>query len=171
MLEERHDVEDMLLELLSGSKLARLALAMVVILLAGCYVGPGAPLLYSDDDGRHHVYKLYPGKERPQSALATVKLASAYYAQIDGLRVNQADYEQVLLLPGEHEIHWGQWFGVSVLVDSDMFSEGGLTAMVELKAGHTYELHADRTTGHGYRKYFWITDATSGEVVAGQKKP
>jgi hypothetical protein len=161
----------MLREARHGSILTRLALATVLILLAGCYVGPGAPLLYSEDDGRHHIYKLYPGKERPQAELATVKLASVYYAQIDGLRVNRADFERVLLLPGEHEIHWGQWFAVSVMVDPDMFSEGGLTTMVELKAGHTYELHADRTTGHGYRKYFWITDAASGEVVAGEKMP
>ena len=171
MLEECHDVEDMLLELLSGAKLVRLALATVLVLLAGCYVGPGAPLLYSDDDGRHHVYKLYPGKELLQSELATIKLTSVYYVQIDGLRVNRMDYEQVRLLPGKHEIYWGKWFAVSVMVDPDMFSEGGLTAVVELEAGHTYELHADRTTGHGYRKYFWITDAVSGEVVAGEKKP
>ena len=155
----------------SSLVLARLGLASIVALLAACYVGPGAPLLYSDDDGGHHIYNLYPGKERPHSELATIKLASVYYAQIDGLRVNRADYEQVLLLPGEHEIRWGQWFALSVLVDPDMFSEGSLTAVVELKAGHTYELHAERTTGHGYRKYFWITDAASGEVIAGQKKP
>ena len=66
--------------LLSSSNLARLVLATVVVLLAGCYVGPGAPLLYSDDDGRDHVYKLYPGKERPHSELAMVKLASVYCA-------------------------------------------------------------------------------------------
>jgi hypothetical protein len=143
----------------------------VVILLSGCYVGAGAPLLYSDYSGRHHVYKLYPGEERTPSELATVKLVGAYYAQIDDLLVNRADYEQVHLLPGEHNIRWGQRFAVSVMVDPEMFSEGGLIAVVELKAGHTYELHADRTYGRGYRKYFWITDAASGDVVAGEKKP
>ena len=85
--------------------------------------------------------------------------------------VNSGEYRQAVLLPGEHEIHWGQWFAVSVMVDPDMFSEGGLTAVVNLEAGHTYELHADRTHGHGYRKYFWMTDAATGDVVAGEKKP
>jgi hypothetical protein len=154
-----------------GRALIRLGLCALVIVSTGCYVGPGAPLLYSSDDGRDHVYKLYPGPERPQSELATVRLESAYYAQIDGLLVDRGDYEQVLLLPGEHEIHWGQWFAVSVLVDPDMFSEGSHTAVVNLQAGHTYELHADRTTGRGYRKYFWMTDAASGDVVAGEEKP
>ena len=154
-----------------GPVLARLSLCAMPILLSGCYVGVGAPLLYSDDSGRHHVYKLYPGPERPQSEIATVKLVSAYYAQIDGLMVSSGEYRQAVLLPGEHEIHWGQWFAVSVMVDPDMFSEGGLTAVVNLEAGHTYELHADRTHGHGYRKYFWITDAATGDVVAGEKKP
>lgn len=159
------------IELQGGLVLARLAPAVMAVLLAACYVGPGAPYLYSDDDGRHHVYKLYPGKERPQSELATVKLAGVSFAQIDGLRVNRADYEQVHLLPGEHQVYWGQWFAVSVMVDSDMFSEGGLTAQVELEAGHSYELHADRTHGHGYQMFFWMTDRATGEVIAGEKKP
>jgi hypothetical protein len=154
-----------------GFTQARLSFFAVIILLSGCYVGPGAPLLYSDTSGRQQVYKLYPGPKRPQSEIALVKFDSAYYAQIDGLMVDRGDYERIALLPGEHEIHWGQWFAVSVLVDPDMFSEGAHTAVVNLEAGHTYELHADRTHGHGYRKYFWITDAASGAVVAGEKKP
>lgn len=155
----------------SGSTLVGPVLAIVAIILASCYVGPGAPLLYHDDSGRHHVYKLYPGQERPASELATVELSSAYYARIDGLLVYRGDYNKAHVLPGEHEITWGQWFAVSVMVEADMFSEGSLTAAVNLKAGHTYELHADRTTGHGYRKYFWISDTATGKVVAGEKKP
>jgi len=58
-----------------------------------------------------------------------------------------------------------------VLLSHEIAGQGLLAAALELKAGHTYELHADRTTGHGYRKYFWITDAASGEVVAGEKMP
>ena len=37
----------------------------------------------------------------------------------------------------------------------------------EFKAGHVYELHADRTTGPGFRVYMWIKDAATGEIVAG----
>jgi len=151
--------------------LASFALSVLMALLSSCYVGPGAPIFSLMDDEGHYVYKLYPGKELPESQLVTVKLSDAYYAQFDGFLVDRADYQDVLLLPGEHEISWGKWFAVSVMVDANMFAEGGHTALVELRAGHTYELHADRTHGHGYQKYFWITDAASGEVIAGEKKP
>lgn len=150
---------------------AAFGLIAMMSLLGGCYIGPGAPVFSILDDDGHHVYKLYPGEQLPDSKVVKIKLSEAYFAQIDGLLVNRADYEQVHVLPGEHEIRWGRWFAVSVMVDPDMFDEGGHTALVELKAGHTYELHADRTTGHGYEKYFWMTDAATGEVVAGDKKP
>lgn len=148
-----------------------LGLFAMTALLSGCYVGPGAPIFSAMDDGGPYVYKLYPGPELPESDVAVVELASAYYAQIDGFMIQHADYERVHLLPGEHVIRWGRRFTVSVLVDPDMFAEGSLTAVLDLEGGHTYELHADRTTGPGYRKYFWITDSASGEVVAGEMIP
>ncbi len=98
-------------------------------------------------------------------------MTDAYYAKIDGFKVERADYQQVLLLPGKHEIRWGKWFAISVMVDPSMLREGEGEVVADLLAGHTYELHADRTTGHGYKMFFWIEDAESGEVIAGTRKP
>lgn len=151
--------------------LARLALSVTAALASGCYIGPGAPIFSIAGDHGYYSYKLYPGEALPASALAIVKLSSAYYARFDGLTVERGDYQEVQLLPGAHEITWGKWFGVSVTVDADMFAEGSQSATVDLASGHIYELHADRTHGRGYRMYFWILDKTTGEVVAGVKKP
>ena len=97
-----------------------LSLLALANLLGGCYIGPGAPIFSLTDDSRHHVYKLYPGKELPKSQLATVELTSAYYAQIDGLLIQRADYQEVLLLPGEHEIR-----RLALLIHRDPYPQRG----------------------------------------------
>ena len=117
------------------------------------------------------VYKLYPGIERPDTEIVTLQLGSASEAIIDGMKVDRSNYGTVTLLPGPHEIRWNTWFGVSVLVDSSGFATRESEQVVELKAGHTYILKADRTYGRGYRTYLWIEDTSSGEVIAGTKKP
>jgi len=108
---------------------------------------------------------------RPDSKIAKVNCAESYYAYIYGLMINKLDYEEAHLFPGDQKIVRGRGFPDSVLVNPSMFDEGQEEAVVNLKAGHTYELHADRTHGHGYQLYFWIQDAQTGEVVAGTKKP
>lgn len=143
----------------------------VSMLINSCYIGPNAPILSVLENDEPPAYKLYPGKERPLSELSTVELTDVYYAQIDGLTVNRTDYKQVLLLPGEHVIVWGRWFAISVMVDADMSAEGIGKAKIDLEAGHTYELRADRTTGHNYQLYFWITDSSIGKIVSGTEKP
>ncbi len=55
-------------------------------------------------------------------------------------------------------MHWGAAFLVSVLIDADGFDHDETTNTVQLKAGHTYTIHKDRTTGHGYEMYLWMTD-------------
>lgn len=144
---------------------------IAIFLVGGCYVGPNMGLIDHLSDDEKPAYKLYPGKERPLSQLAIVELTDVHFAQINGLKVNRADYDQVLLLPGEHVIAWGRSFMVSVMVDSDMSAEGMDIAKPTLKAGHTYELRADRTTGHNYQLYFWIRDSSTGEIVSGVQKP
>jgi len=144
---------------------------IIALLIAGCYVGPGLLSDSGTDGNSIHAYKLYPGEALPDSQIAKVKLTESYYAYVDGFLVNKMDYEEVHLLPGEHKIRWGRGFAISVLVNPSMYGEGQEEAVVNLKAGHTYELHADRTHGRGYQFYFWIRDAQTGEVVAGAKKP
>jgi hypothetical protein len=120
----------------------------------------------------HHIYKLYPGPVLPDSEVATLQFDSGIFeVTIDGMKVKRSDYQEIKLKPGAHEIHWGATFLVSVLIDADGYDRDETTNTVQLKAGHTYTLHKDRTTGHGYEMYLWMTDDTTGEVVAGEKKP
>ena len=150
--------------------LNRTGILVAAALLSSCYVGPGTVTAISNN-ASPQVYKLYPGSELAESEIVQLNLEDAYYAYIDGFKVERADYQQVLVLPGTHEIQWGKWFAISVMVDPAMFREGQGTAVADLHAGHIYELHADRTTGHGYRMFFWIEDAESGELIAGTRKP
>lgn len=120
----------------------------------------------------HHVYKLYPGPVQLDSEVATLEFGSGVFeVTIDGMKVNRSDYRVIKLLPGEHALQWGAVFIVSVMIDADGFGQTETSGAVLLKADHTYTLHRDRTTGHGYEMYLWITDDTTGEIVAGEKKP
>jgi len=148
-------------------------IALVISLstfLHSCYVGPGSPI-FSSDNKDVPAYKHYPGNTLEDHEIVKVRLKDAYFAVIDGSQISRSDYEEVHMLPGVHKIQWGKVFAISVLVDPAMLREGEGSAVVDLKAGHEYDLYADRTTGHGYSMYFWIQDAESGEVVAGTKKP
>lgn len=120
----------------------------------------------------HYVYKLYPGPIQPDSEVSTLLFGTGVSeVTIDGMKVNRSDYREIKLQPGEHVVQWSATFLVSVLIDADGYAQDETTNTVQLKAGHTYTLHKDRTTGHGYEMYLWMTDETTGEIVAGEKKP
>jgi hypothetical protein len=57
------------------------------------------------------------------------------------------------------------------MIEPGGFATGCNEALVTLAAGHIYTLKADRTTGPGYRMFFWIQDETSGESISGKPKP
>jgi len=117
------------------------------------------------------VYKLYPGKIRPDSEVATLKFGPRVHEFIiDGMKVRRSDYGEIKINEGRHEISWGAEFMVSVMVNASGWDETSATKMVEFVAGHSYTVNADRTTGHGYQMYLWIEDAETGEVVAGINK-
>jgi hypothetical protein len=116
-------------------------------------------------------YKIYPGPVRPTAEIAVVRLGDVGAAEFDGRRAFRRDWSEVHLPPGEHTIRWQTEFGVSVLVEPSGFATGGDEATVNLVAGHTYTLRSDRTTGPGYRMYFWIWDDTAQNTVAGTPKP
>ena len=59
----------------------------------------------------------------------------------------------------------------SRIVNSSGFHSTATIETVELEAGHSYTINADRTTGHGYGMYLWVSDDNSGIIVAGTKKP
>jgi len=134
-------------------------IGLTSLLLLACAALPDVP------------YKLYPGPVRPDSDLAIVRLGDADAAKFDDRIASRGDWSEVLLLPGEHLIEWQTEFGVSVLVEPSGFAMGGNEAKVMLLAGHVYTLRADRTTGPGYRMFFWIRDETTQQVVAGEAKP
>ena len=138
----------------------------LIILLVGALSGCAR---YERD-----TYKGYGGPDQPDEKVATVQSVSAYLAAIDGKRLKHSDphkfYDQAKLLPGSHVIWWGKTFYVSVLVDPRGLATYEKSATINLKRGHVYTLHADRTTGPGYRAYLWIEDATTGGVIAGQRR-
>jgi hypothetical protein len=118
------------------------------------------------------VYRGFYGIEPPESKLATLDLGEAYEVFIDDMYyVSQTKYGLVKLLAGAHRIKWTVIFGVSVMVDARGYAVYETISNVNLEAGHIYKLSADRTTGHGYKVYFWIEDITSGKIVYGEKKP
>jgi hypothetical protein len=142
--------------------------------LVGCLVIPEdktyQSLVESEKSGRQ-IYKLYPGKQRPASELAVAHLNDIPSVTVDGLSVLKTDYQEIHLLPGRHALAWRKVFGFSVMVEPPIMKEEELAIEVGLKAGHSYKLFADRTTGNGYRFYFWVEDVASGEVIGGSKKP
>ncbi len=118
------------------------------------------------------VYRGYYGSEPPASSLAELDLGAAYEAIIDDMfYVSQTKHGSVTLLAGVHRIKWAVVFGVSVMVDARGYAAYETVSNIKLEAGHRYKLLADRTTGHGYKVFFWIEDITTGEIVSGEKKP
>jgi hypothetical protein len=109
----------------------------------------------------------------PDAEVAIVEGRTAIPRNIDGktLRHPNPDmyYASARVSPGQHSVTLYREFLVSVLVVPGGFFEAAKTYNVNLEAGHIYELHADRTTGRGFRVAMWIKDATTGKIVAGQE--
>lgn len=119
-----------------------------------------------------HVYKLYPGVERPKTELATVTFGDRVCrAKIDDLLVNCLDYGSITVLPGRHCIEFDADFAVSYLVNPAMHDSAHAAACTTLEAGHTYIMRGDRTTGHGYQMFVWIEDADTGVFVRPEESP
>jgi len=116
-------------------------------------------------------YKLYPGPVRPAAELAELKPGVNFALAVDGLKVNQGEWDEVLLLPGRHQIDCVAEYGASVMVEPSGFGHAGTHLEVDLAAGHAYAFHYARTYGQGYRVWLWIEDGADGSVVAGAKKP
>jgi hypothetical protein len=136
------------------------ACALCLFAVAACSAGP------------NHVYKLYPGPQRAPGEMSIVRIGEIPAARIDHLTVaHSSDWNEVHLLPGEHTIEWGREFHVSVMVEPTGFARGEGRETLVLEPGHIYILKAARTTGPGYRMYFWIKNETTGQIVAGTPKP
>ena len=129
-------------------------------------------LLLSCATTSEQAYKLYAGEIRPDAEIVTLKFGKRVHEIIiDDMKVKRTDFGTIKINAGLHEIKWGADFIVSVLVNSSGFDSTATTETVELEAGHSYTINADRTTGHGYGMYLWVSDDNSGSIVAGTKKP
>jgi hypothetical protein len=120
------------------------------------------------------VYKGYPGQDKPDAELAIVRAESAQLVGVDGMPVKHPDsknsyYYEARLLPGSHSVTLYKWFAVSVRIVPKGYLEVVRSFTMDMKPGHVYELHADRTVGF-VRVYVWIKDTTTGEIVAGEKR-
>ncbi len=140
----------------------RLALCVVVaVTLVGCAVGTP------------DIYKGYPGQARQAAEISIVRGKSAGLHEVDGESLKHPDpskyYHEAHLLPGAHTVTLIRDFSVSILLVPGGRITASKSFLVIMEAGHVYELHADRTTGPGFRVYLWIEDARTGELVAGQK--
>jgi len=124
-------------------------------------------------DHPKEVYRGYScGLEPPENSLAELDMGTACEAFIDDMHyVSAAKYRLVTLAAGVHRIRWAVVFGVSVMVDPSGYARYEALSDVNFEAGHQYKLSADRTTGQGYRVFFWIEDMTTGTLVYGAKKP
>jgi hypothetical protein len=123
-------------------------------------------------DHPKEVYRAYSGIEPPENELATLDLGAGYEVIIDDMYyMSRKKYDSVKLIAGVHRIQWTTAFGVSVMVEPSGHVAFKMISNINLEAGHTYKLSADRTTGHGYKVYCWIEDTTTGKIVWGEKKP
>ena len=119
------------------------------------------------------VYEVQTVQDAPDAEVAIVEGRTAGIHKIDGKSLEHPNpemyYASARLHPGQHSVTLYREFVVSVLIVPGGFFEAIKTYNVNLEAGHVYELYADRTTGPGFHVAMWIIDATTGEVVAGQK--
>jgi hypothetical protein len=72
------------------------------------------------------------------------------------------------LKPGKHNIRYGGEIGTSFLLNPKMSDNYDYPVSIDMRAGHTYKVKHERTYGYGsYEDYFWIEDAATGEIMAG----
>lgn len=143
-------------------RIVRLARLAVFILLAGC--ATSTPDTYVEAGAL----------ETSESDIAIVRARTAAFHSLDGQRIKHPSpdkhYDEAKLTPAVHTLTLSRWFGVSVLlVPKGYIDAVSRPLTVELMPGRIYELHADRTTGPGFRIYFWIEDAETKELVAGER--
>lgn len=146
-----------------GVSSRRRALTLLLVLI---FVATGCVRLTPD------IYESHSVHDMPDAEIAIVRGKSASIGAIDGKRIEHSDpnkyYETARLLSGSHTVNLRRQFMVSVLLVMKGYIEADRSYSLNLEAGHVYELHADRTTGPGFRVYMWIKDATTGKLVAGQ---
>jgi len=121
------------------------------------------------------VHKEFINESTPPEDIAIIRAETASIHEIDGITIKHPDanryYKEIHLPPGSHTITLYRWFAVSVLLVRKGYIEVVSEPFeVDLKPGHIYELHGDRTTGV-IRVILWIEDSTTGEIIAREADP
>lgn len=121
------------------------------------------------------VYKGFVGENQPVQDVAVIRAETAAMYKIDGMEMRHSDpgkaYREAYVSPGEHTILIFRRFWVSSLIVAKGYIDAVSKPLtVDLKAGHVYELHGDRTTGN-IRMTLWIEESGTGVVVARDDNP
>lgn len=127
--------------------------------------------------------KAYDGESRPEEQLAFVIVAGRFdktpfeyrdttVQEIDGKPVDSSlVFEEIAVLPGPHTVtfHYAEWVETLLLPPLRTYAEDGAGSLsFEAKAGHMYEIRADRRDG---RLWSWIVDIVKGHTVSGKRPP
>jgi hypothetical protein len=138
------------------NKLKTLCKVVLTVILFSVFIscGPGA--------GLYHKMEV-----RGETAILDWSgWSSGDVLEIDGEA--QAHRHHAELKPGRHHIRYGGEIGTSFLLNPKMSDKYDYPASIDMRAGHTYKVKHERTYGYGsYEDYFWIEDAATGEIVAG----
>ncbi|MDH3328210.1 MAG: hypothetical protein OEM01_03165 [Desulfobulbaceae bacterium] len=121
-------------------------------------------------------YKAYDGPEKTPKELTSIlmfnKAETGDYVDwvvIEATRINHDKYGEITIKPGTYLIEWERDFQVSPMIKASGSEVRKWSTTVTLEAGHNYTIHADRTVGHGYIIYSWITDDTQNKTIWGRE--
>ena len=139
----------------------------IILSLLGLALLQGCVSISGGNSGQS--YKLYPGPALPPAELAELDITHLTVT-VDGLRVDWLDYATVHLLSGKHSLRIDRCCG-GVVLRAGMYGASQRSFNVDLEAGGSYKLIGHRKRGGASRYYFWVEDATTGAVIAGEEKP
>lgn len=128
----------------------------VLIILFGC----GQPLSTK-------VYNAYNGPLPAPEKYATILLSKqaddydyVLWASFNEIHIDHKEYGVIAIPQGDYTISWGRTFAILARAKKKCWK-----ALITLEAGHTYTIHAKRSSGANYKIYGWITDDTVYERV------
>ncbi|MFC1824847.1 tetratricopeptide repeat protein [Thermodesulfobacteriota bacterium] len=129
-------------------------------------------ILYGCTTRSDAIFKGYAGPIQPEKNIAIVRLGDRVdWIRVENIHIEHKKFGIIMLLPGTYSIEWGTTFGVSMFIKLSGKDERNWKETFNLKAGHIYSVHTDRTTGPGYRVFSWVIDETEKVKIWGVKKP
>lgn len=125
-----------------------------------------ASILSACSSYSNEAFRGYAGEVRPTEELTTIRMDdNVEWLMVDGYKIVRNQFGGIILLPGIHEIEWGTYFLVSILVKSSMRDDRIWSGKINFQPGQTYTIYADRTLGIGYTVRSWVEDSSGGVVM------